>query len=170
MEYERIILELMSRIKNLEEEVPQLRERISRLESHLSSFGDNAHCSSAVTYTKTSDEMIDACYDYGKMAFSDATLDLGNLANTVSERTNMNRNSALMYIYVVKCMLEGEIYKRAISAKATEKYFKAILSDYGRTGLSKALRAAKEHIKYRQNLGHTVDSLISLYERYEDMV
>lgn len=165
MEYERIILELLSRIKSLEEEIPELRERISQLESHSANSAP-----SAATYTKTSDEMIAACYDYGKMAFSDSSLELSALAGTVSEKTNMNRNSALMYIYVVKCMLGGEIYKRAISAKATETYFKAILSDYGRVGLRQALCATREHIKYRQSLGHTVDSLILLYEKYEDMV
>ena len=84
-----------------------------------------------------------------------------------STKTGMNRSSAVMYIYVVDCMLKGNVYKRAISTKATEKYFKEIYEEYGKSGLCNALQATREHIRYRKNLGHTVEGLVTLCVQYE---
>ena len=64
-------------------------------------------------------------------------------------------------------MLDGTIYKRAISAKATKKYYDLIFKEYGSKGLKKALQATKLHIEYRKECGHTVDSIEELYAAYE---
>lgn len=103
----------------------------------------------------------------GKKLYSDEKLNIGILADEISTKTGMNRSSAVMYIYVVDCMLKGNVYKRAISTKATEKYFKEIYEEYGKSGLCNALQATREHIRYRKNLGHTVEGLVTLCVQYE---
>ena len=78
------------------------------------------------SYLKMTEEMMEMCYMAGKKLYSDEKLNIGILADEISTKTGMNRSSAVMYIYVVDCMLKGNVYKRAISTKATEKYFKEI--------------------------------------------
>lgn len=161
MQYETIILELLSRIKKLEEDVEELKL------SRLSSIGEqeNTASVSSVSYTKMTDDMIEICYKCGKMVFQGENAQ--ELADDVAEETGMNRNSAFMYIYVVSSLLSGEIYKRAISKKALEIYFKKIFNEYGSTGLKKAIKATRLHIDYRKSCGHTVDSIEEACDKAE---
>ena len=77
----------------------------------------------------------------------------------------MKKNSAIIYLYAVKSMLEGKEFKRAISAKAMQVYFDKISEEFGTTGLERALNSADKHIEYRIRCGHNVDSLIKLAEK-----
>lgn len=162
MQYETIILELLSRIKKLEEDVEELKQ--SRQNNVVDQ--ENATSASSVSYTKMTDEMIEICYKCGKMAFQGENAQ--ELADDVAEETGMNRNSAFMYIYVVSSLLSGEIYKRAISKKALEIYFKKIFQDYGSDGLRKAIKATRLHIDYRKSCGHTVDSIEEVCDKAEN--
>ena len=115
---------------------------------------------------KMTEEMMFSCYKYGKELYVN-----GNLTEAVEKvvsETGMNRNSAIIYLYVVSNMLDGTIYKRAISTKATEKYFIMISDEYGSDGLSKAIRATREHVKYRRACGHMVDSIERLCDKYTE--
>ena len=89
------------------------------------------------------------------------------LEDEVVQKTEMNRNSALMYLYAVSGMLDGTVYKRAINAKATRKYFDYILQEYGQSGLDKVLDATRQHIKYRKECGLTPDAIETLCDEYE---
>ena len=161
MQYETIILELLSRIKKLEEDVEELKQfRVSRVIEP-----ENSAYVPSVSYTKMTDEMIEICYKCGKMVFQGENAQ--ELADDVAEETGMNRNSAFMYIYVVSSLLSGEIYKRAISKKALEIYFKKIFQDYGSDGLEKAIKATRLHIDYRKSCGHTVDSIEEACDKAE---
>ena len=153
MQYETIILELLSRIKKLEEDVEELKQ--PRMSNAIEQ--ENATSVSSVSYTKMTDDMIESCYKCGKMVFKGENAQ--ELAGEVAEETGMNRNSAFMYIYVVSSLLSGEVFKRAISKKALEIYFKKIFNDYGREGLKKAIKATRLHIDYRRSCGHAVDSI-----------
>ena len=73
-----------------------------------------------------------------------------------------------MYLYAVQGMLEGTIYKRAISAKAMKKYYDTIFDEYGSNGLRKAIQATRLHIAYRRDCGHTVDSIEEICDAYEN--
>ena len=161
MQYETIILELLSRIKKLEEDVEELKQ--SRQYNVVEQ--ENATSVSSVSYTKMTDEMIEICYKCGKMVFQGENAQ--ELADDVAEETGMNRNSAFMYIYVVSSLLSGEVFKRAISKKALEIYFKKILQDYGSDGLKKAIKATRLHIDYRKSCGHTVDSIEEACDKAE---
>ena len=170
MQYETIILELLSRIKKLEEEVAELKQALLS-SSSVSIFEDSIvnisgeRNDGAASYTKMTDEMIDICYKCGKKLASGENAQ--ELADDIAESTGMNRNSAIMYLYAVQGMLDGTIYKRAINAKAIRRYFDLILNENGRTGLEKAIRATRLHVEYRRECGQKVDSIEEICNEYE---
>ena len=171
MQYEIIILELLSRIKKLEEEVNELKQAIISptstnfpVEDSVSDeYGESID--NSVTYRKMTDEMIDICYKCGKKLVAGESVQ--ELADDIADSTGMNRNSAVMYLYAVQGMLEGTIYKRAISAKAMRRYYDTIWNESGSEGLKKAIRATRRHIDYRRDCGHTVDSIEEICDQYE---
>lgn len=170
MQYETIILELLSRIKKLEEEVAELKQTL--LSSSSVSISEDAIVNvsgerndGTVSYTKMTDEMIDICYKCGKKLASGENAQ--ELADDIAESTGMNRNSAIMYLYAVQGMLDGTIYKRAISAKAMRRYYDTIWNESGSAGLKKAIKATRLHIDYRRECGHTVDSIEEICNQYE---
>ena len=171
MQYETIILELLSRIKKLEEEVAELKQALLTSTSAQVSNNNVVNDISderndgAVSYTKMTDEMIDICYKCGKKLASGENAQ--ELADDIAESTGMNRNSAIMYLYAVQGMLDGTIYKRAISAKAMRRYYDTIWNESGSAGLKKAIKATRLHIDYRRECGHTVDSIEEICNQYE---
>ena len=117
-------------------------------------------------HQKMTDEMIRLCYAYGKEFHAGGNI--AELVDKVECQTRMNRNSAIMYLYVVRDMLDGSVYKRAISMQATETYFDMIFDEYGSTGLEKAIKATRQHVEYRRSCGHMVDSVEQLCDRYQN--
>lgn len=181
MQYETIILELMSRIKVLEEDVARMKETIRVLEEKQSEGSAELHADvnelpapeSAssmrnVAYTKMTEQMMDVCYAYGKKAHQNPNANIADYAAIVAKEVNMNRNSAFMYIHAVKSLLEGRVFKRAISTKALRRYFSAIYRDFGANGLATAIAATKEHIKYRDGYMLPSDSIIALCNEFQN--
>lgn len=169
MQYETIILELLSRIKVLEEEVAAIKQTLEAAaaadqEAPVNTEPQGSPSASPTVYKKMTDEMIMLCYQCGKKLHDGENLT--DLVDSIENETGMNRNSAIMYLYAVSAMLGGNIYKRAISTKATELYYERIFNEYGSSGLKKALQATSLHIDYRKDCGHTVDSIEALYEQY----
>lgn len=180
MQYDAIILELMSRIKTLEEEVSRLKSTVSALESHNSVPVDAASSllerkisssqsakQSSVSYTKTTDQMIDACYKKGIEAYNRPDANIWSLADSVSETTGMNRSSAFMYICAVKSMLSGTVFKRAINTRALRRYFQSIYDDYGTEGLRNAISSVRKNISYRESFHLPSDSISGVCDEYE---
>ena len=73
MQYETIILELLSRIKKLEDDVNELKQFQNNLSSVPNNDDGNLEKSeyqimnnTTVSYKKMTDEMIDICYKCGK--------------------------------------------------------------------------------------------------------
>ena len=163
MQYETIILEMLTRIKKLEEDVAELKAQRASL-SMPGGEVDNQQESEVTTYRKMTDEMIEICYKCGKKAAAGENIQ--ELADDISETTGMNRSSAVMYLYAVQGMLAGTIYKRAISAKALKKYYDLIWDEYSSAGLKKAIQATRLHINYRRECGHMVDSIEEICDRY----
>ena len=75
MQYETIILELLSRIKILEDEVRLLKQQVGNISARIEDeneedlvdnegSGNVKHLS--ISYKKMTDEMIRTCYEYGK--------------------------------------------------------------------------------------------------------
>lgn len=182
MQYETIILELMSRIKTLENDVANMKTAIQSLETTLNSvdtsdFEDvsvepapSSSSRNTTPYTKMTEQMIDICYSYGKKAYQTPDANIGDYADIVASETGMNRNSAFMYIYAVENLLEGKVFKRAVSTKALRKYFSTIYSEFGKAGLAKAITAAKEHIKYRHSYNLPADSIAALCDEFQKKI
>lgn len=171
MQYETIILELLSRIKKLEEEVGELKQvlltrSLVQVTDNTANNIEDERTDATVSYTKMTDEMIDICYKCGKKLASGENAQ--ELADDIAESTGMNRNSAIMYLYAVQGMLDGTIYKRAISAKAMRRYYDAIWNESGSAGLKKAIKATRLHIDYRRECGHMVDSIEEICNHYEN--
>ena len=164
MQYDTIILELLSRIKKLEEDVENLKR--SRQNSDVEQ--EDAATASSASYTKLTDEMIEACYRRGQMFFEGENA--WELADKVAEETGMKRSSAFIYIHAVNSLLSGKVFKRAISKKALKTYFKKIFSDYGSEGLKKAIKATRLHIAYRRSCGHVVDSIEKICDNAENIL
>jgi hypothetical protein len=171
MQYETIILELLSRIKKLEDEVSELKRTLDAQKTepvftvHNGNKAEPMSRESTVTYKKMTDDMIDICYQYGKKVADGKNAQ--DLAGDIAKATGMNRNSAVMYLYAVQGMLNGDIYKRSISATAIKKYFDTIFSEFGREGLRKAIYATRLHVDYRRSCGHMVDSIEEICNQYE---
>lgn len=172
MQYEAIILELMARIKKLEDDVSALKENIgdisgSNIHPAVSSETDKQSEThrGQNSYKKMTDKMVVVCYKCGKrLAEGDNP---SELADMIVEETGMNRNSAMMYIYAVSSLLSGTVFKRAISGKALRKYYDLIWNEYGSAGLKKAIHATRLHIDYRKDCGLTADAIKELCDEYE---
>ncbi len=171
MQYETIILELLSRIKKLEDDVSELKQTLNTRTAIQAPVINNEERviptarESTIEYKKTTDEMIEMCYKYGKRLANGENAQ--ELAEQITEATGMNRNSAIMYLYAVQGMLDGVIYKRSINATAMKRYFDWIYSEYGSQGLRKAIHATRLHVEYRRSFGHMVDSIEDICARYE---
>ena len=171
MQYETIILELLSRIKKLEDDVSELKQTLNTRTAIQTPVVNNEERviptsrESSIEYKKTTDEMIELCYKYGKRLANGENAQ--ELAEQITDATGMNRNSAIMYLYAVQGMLDGVIYKRSINATAMKRYFDWIYNEYGSQGLRKAIHATRLHIEYRRSFGHTVDSIEEICNQYE---
>jgi len=167
MQYDSIILELMSRIKKLEDDVAQLKEQVSANASpSVDEPVSDRIAAPAVQYQKMTDEMIELCYKAGKKLLSGSNVQ--DLADELVDATGMNRNSAIMYLYAVHGMLTGTTYKRAINTKAMKYYMQTIFNEYGSQGLKKAITASRNHIQYRREYGHQVDYLEDICSQFEN--
>lgn len=170
MEIEKIILELLSRIKVLEEEVLSLKEII--VDRNISVYNtaggvEDDKNKTKKNYTRTNEKMIDECYKYGKLAYNNPEADLKDFAVTVMNETGMNKSSAYIYIYVVQSLLKGDKFKRLISSNALKRYFELILVEFGKEGLRKALFATKQHIEYLKQCNLPVKSFVSICQEFE---
>lgn len=174
MQYDAIILELMSRIKALEQTCETLNTRVQSIESsflpneiEIDAADIDVPDEEIDSRQKMTQEMIGACYACAVRLHKNKQLDFQQEISALSRRTGMKKTSATMYVYAVKNMLSGTVYKRAINQTATETYFQNILKDFGPAGLTAAIRATRAHIAYRHQFGHTVDGLIQLCNRYD---
>ena len=176
MQYESILLELMERIQALEEEIRKLKAQqpMEGSEPAPQSEAPQSKAQQEAEITprqKMTEDMMQACFAHGVRLFrQEEGAELRTEIDAVVRETGMNRNSAIMCVYAVRSMLEGELYKRAISARLTEFCFERIRQELGEELLKKAIEATRAHIRYRQALGHKVDGLAALCDRYENQI
>jgi hypothetical protein len=76
----------------------------------------------------------------------------------------INPNSARDYIYILKSMLHGEVYKRAMSTGATKHFLEQIKCEYGSSVLARAVGALRKHILYK---GGSMPGYLRIAEEYE---
>lgn len=117
---------------------------------------------------KITTEMTQAAYSisvdvyHGKISKQQAINDL-------KTKIGMNVGSASDYIVNFKKMMDGEKYTRTNNAEATNYFFTHILNDYGIAKLGNAIKAAKEHVEYYEDLGNGnlngIRAIISQHEK-----
>lgn len=163
MQYETIILEMMSRIQKLEEEVERIKN------SCMTNAFEQAGIQTKRN-VKVTPEMTLLCYEKAKAAYNNQYLDTNDLAQDVSDQTGMNFSTAKMNIYSIVQMLKGEEYKRLLSADSLELCFDMIYREFGKPGLEKALNATKLHIEYLKTKDMATAKLLSVYDRYEKVI
>lgn len=161
MRYETIILEMMSRIQKLENEVKELKDLINGQST------ENTHVISVKKNVKVTPEMTALCYTFAKAVYDKDGIDFGCLAEKVAEETGMNYSTAKMNISSIASMLRGEEYNRIISADALDMCMQFIIRDFGKEGLEKAIKATKAHIRYLKSKNMTATKLTEVCNKYE---
>lgn len=162
MQYETIILELMSRVQKLEEEVKELKKVIK-----------NGNLQAEVQpkrNVKVTPEMTKLCYEKAKQAYQNEYLDTNELAKEVFDQTGMNLNTAKMNIYSITQMLKGEEFNRLLSADSLDLCLDLIHNEYGFEGLQKALKATGLHIEYLKTKDMATAKLLSVYDKYDKLI
>ena len=176
MQYETIILELMSRIKALEETVSHITDQLSAKElsedptPDISFKNSSSNKRKSRPYSKVTERMVAACYSYGKKAYYNPEIKIADYAKAVASETNMNQRSAHIYIYAVKSMLNGTVFNRSISKTALETFFSMIYSDFGKKGLINAINAAKQYAAYRSASNKPVHSIFAVCNEYQQKI
>lgn len=167
MQYEKVILEMLERIQTLEEQVQQLQQQAAKpiAESFLQETLTPPR--ERRTNTKVTEEMLEECYRMGKLVYEGDEREIPLLAELVSQKTEMNPNNALMTIFAVVAMLNGELYKRTLSSKATAKFFENIQRDYGNGALQRAIASIRQHINYRRMLNYNADRLEATCDQFQ---
>lgn len=163
MQYETIILEMMSRIQKLEDEVGELKKSLKANSVEQFEIQPKRN-------VKVTPEMTRLCYEKAKQAYNNPYLDTNDLAEDVSEKTGMNFNTAKMNIYSIVQMLKGEEYNRLLSADSLDLCLNMIYEEFGRQGLEKALTATRLHIEYLKTKDMATSKLISVYNKYWRML
>ena len=159
MQYETIILELMSRVQKLEEEVEQLKSVVSNGSIEQAEIQPKKN-------VKVTPEMTRECYEQAKIAYRNHYVYIDELAEEVSKKTGMNYNTAKMNIGSITKMLRGEEYNRLLSADALDLCLGWIYEDFGLKGLENALTATELHIEYLKTKDMATAKLLSAYNKY----
>lgn len=165
MQYETVILEMMSRIQKLEDEVRELKSILN--EENLI---NNQPVKAKRKNVKVTPEMTEICYQYAKIAYEQRNVDIDDLAEKVAVDTGMNENTAKMNIGSIKAMLEGVEFNRILSSKSLGICLDLIYKDYGKIGLQKALEATRQHIKYLNSINNPASNLKKVCEEFEKIV
>jgi 5-methylcytosine-specific restriction enzyme A len=110
---------------------------------------------------------IQASYSVAKSVY-DGGLTKEAGAKQLRDQQSMNLDSARDYIKSFRCLMDGLLFTRTISAPAADYYFSQMLSDYGPSRLAVALDAMREHIEYYEGASkakvHALREVVSKYQ------
>jgi hypothetical protein len=116
--------------------------------------------------TKIISFMIKACYEVARKVHQ-RQIELKKALDEVELRTGMGRGSALAYVNVLCCMLDGREYHRTINETATDYFLNGIKNDYSREHLISACTAAKQHVEYYYRIrGGRLKGIERIIEKY----
>ena len=95
------------------------------------------------------EEMIWAAFDEG-MAVRNGQKTIGVATDALNKRFGLDLGTAKIHIDDLHHMLEGKVFKRALSLIAIRIYLQRIIDELGRDAFEKAIESIKKHIKYRE--------------------
>ncbi|MFJ5366858.1 HNH endonuclease [Pectobacterium punjabense] len=100
--------------------------------------------------SKISKEQYTAAYTIGCQVYN-KVIALQHGAKILNEEYGLNENSAKDYINNLKHMLNGEVFKRTLSAGSFEYYLIKIREDFGIELFRKAILSVGMHIDYYED-------------------
>lgn len=107
--------------------------------------------------------MIEQVYEMGKLvALKEKTTN--SAAQDVRKTTEMNLDSAKMYITCVVALLTNGSFGRTVKCEAMDYFLGRIYNEFGREGLRIAISAAEAHIENQKNPLHNIKSMIKGYK------
>jgi len=96
---------------------------------------------------KITQDMIETSYEFARKVY-DRNIELKKALDEIELKSGMERGSALAYLNVFCCMLDGKEYHRTINEAATDYFLSSIKRDYSYDHLKSACSAAKKHVEY----------------------
>lgn len=99
---------------------------------------------------KITKELFPVIFSISKKVY-EGTYTLSDGSKLLDEQHGMNTNSARDYINDFKHLMNGEEFKRTLSAPSMHYLIEQIQKDYGQFQLKKALAALDLHIKYYES-------------------
>ena len=96
-------------------------------------------------------EMIKLCYCYGKLYYNNEVT-LEKAKSEIHCQTNMNISSCQIYVYNLKQMLEGKLFKRYMSILSYEYYLNTIKKEFSEKIFYNALNSFHKHIEYKEKI------------------
>jgi predicted restriction endonuclease len=103
---------------------------------------------------KITAEMVKQTYIMAKKMYNNE-IDRCDGLKTLFDRYGMNENSARMYIYNFRYLINGKTYRRIMKVDDTQYFLMQILNDYGENTFKKALYSVKQHIEYIKKINNS---------------
>ncbi|GKW19628.1 hypothetical protein PEC302107_13570 [Pectobacterium araliae] len=89
----------------------------------------------------------------------------------LNESLSFNKNTAEIYIKLLRWMLNGEVFKRRVNTNSFKYYLTKIRDDFGIDGFREAIKSTKLHINYHENKYNTKSkALRSVVEHLEKSI
>ena len=89
-------------------------------------------------------------------------------ANRLHEAHGLNISSARDFLMQFRCMMQGKVFKRTLSATALEYFLPQILLERGHDAAAKAVAAVRDHIDYYEGIEKTkLPKLRSIVAEFE---
>jgi 5-methylcytosine-specific restriction protein A len=110
---------------------------------------------------------IEAAYDVANQVF-EREIEIETGAYSLQNIYGLNINSARYFINAYRFMLQGEIFRRGMSASAMNYFLMRIAKDRGLSALSNAIKAVHTHIEYYEGIRkvnlHAMREVVSRHE------
>lgn len=168
MNYDKVIVGLLSRIEVLEEEVRALKKGLGELNTETQV--NNQKGEAKPMKVKIRKKEVEALYKYAKLVY-EGEISRDEAIEIISREYKLNKNSISDYFYGFKSMIHGEKYVRTMNTMGTRYFFEQILKDYGKSALKRALHATMEHIIYYESIGKTtMKTLREIHNEYRNRI
>jgi 5-methylcytosine-specific restriction enzyme A len=94
---------------------------------------------------------IAAAYNVAQRVYSNE-LSKAKGVNELKNMHQLNAHSASIFIDNFRHMMNGEVFRRALNASATDYYLQNIFTTHGVESHSRAIASVEQHIQYYENL------------------
>lgn len=115
---------------------------------------------------KIPNEIVPLAYEISKKVYN-KELTFTDARDMLALDNKMNPGSAGDYIHNLRYMLEGKEFARTLNAFSMEYYLEHIYLDYGKAGLSNALKALQGHIEYYEKIRKPTVRLVAMRDLYQ---